>query len=58
MGNLDGQTTLAVARFGRAVAELSRKGRRLGHVLLGDSWEVSYISVYRKYLRVLHLNKS
>ena len=62
MGNRDGQTTLVVAPFGRAIAELSRKGRHLGHVMSGDSWEVINIAVYRKYLRVtmseLHLNKS
>ena len=43
---------------GRAVAEISRKGRRFGHVLLANSWEVIYIVVYGKFLSVLHLNKS
>ena len=58
VGNRDGQPTLVVAPFGRAVAKLSRKGRRLSHVMLTDSWEVNYIEVYRKFLPVLHLNKS
>ena len=62
MGNRDGQPTLVNAPFGRAVAELSRKGRRLGHVMLADSCEVIYIAVHGKYvllfLLVLHLNKS
>ena len=58
VGNRDGEPTLVVAPFGRAVAELSRKGRRLGNVMLADSWEVIYIAVYRDFLPVLNLNKS
>ena len=49
VGNRDGQPTLVNAPFGRAVAELSRNGRRLGHVMLADSCGVIYIAVYGKY---------
>ena len=46
VGNRDAQPTLVNAPFGRAVAELSRNGRRLGHVMLVDSCGVIYIAVY------------
>ena len=31
--------TLVVVSFGRATGGLSRKGRRMGHTMLTDSWE-------------------
>ena len=60
-GNRDGQPTLLNAPFGRAVAELSRKGRLFGSCnVLADSCKVIYIAVYSNifFLPVLHLNKT
>ena len=57
VGNRDSQPTLVVASFGRAVAELSRKRRRLGHVMLADSLKIIYIAVYWEFLSVIYLKK-
>ena len=56
VGNLDGQPTLVNAPFGRAVAELSRKGGHLDHIILADSCEVIYIAAYRKYFSISFTN--
>ena len=49
MGNRDGLPSLVVVSFGTGVGDLSRKGRRLGHAMLADSWEI--LKVWYSYFR-------
>lgn len=60
-GKCDGQPTLVVESFGRAVVEFFCKGRpKIGHTMLADCWEnleVQYFTLQTmgKILLVLHL---